>query len=257
MKNENDTIVMPRCSASLLGRTSTSPWRANRGWDEQLDPFWLPWSLAWHWYQKNIFKLFTIYYLPTCLLSIDYMLFTTQLSNWLLEAFFLGGLPYRCGQAITSIGDFDIFKLFTIYYLPTCLLSIDYVLFTTQLFNWLLEAFFLGGLPYRCGQAITSIGDFEIVMNYWLNPFVFSIVHFLKGFKEFLKPAAILIFYLLRLRCTDGATLWENEVLLCILKRFFSCIFFVFLVIFWGGRVFPRCGQAITSRGDRQKQTWS
>ena len=83
----------------------------------------------------------------------------------ILSVIFLGFSP-RCGQAITSIGDFDIFKLFTIYYLPTCLLSIDYVLFTTQLFNWLLEAFFLGGLPYRCGQAITSIGDFEIVMNY-------------------------------------------------------------------------------------------
>ena len=203
MKNENDTIVVPPRSSCLLRRRGSSPWRATSCRGEQLDPCGVPWSLAWHWYQKNIFKLFTIYYLPTCLLSIDY------------------------------------------------------VLFTTQLFNWLLEAFFLGGLPYRCGQAITSIGDFEIVMNYWLNPFVFSIVHFLKGFKEFLKPAAILIFYLLSLRCTDGATLVEDEVLLCILKRFFSCIFFVFLVIFGGGRVFPRCGQAITSRGDRQKQTWS
>ena len=186
MKNENDTIVMPRRSWCLLGRRGCGPWLGNYIPIAQPGPFWVPWSLACHWYQKNIFKLFTIYYLPTCLLSIDY------------------------------------------------------VLFTTQLFNWLLEAFFLGGLPYRCGQAITSIGDFEIVMNYWLNPFVFSIVHFLKGFKEFLKPAAIDIFYLLSLLCTDGATLWENEVLLCILKRFFSCIFFVFLVIFLGGACLPQ-----------------
>ena len=186
MKNENDTIVVPPRSSCLLRRRGSSPWRATSCRGEQLDPCGGPWSLAWHWYQKNIFKLLTIYYLPTCLLSIDY------------------------------------------------------VLFTTQLFNWLLEAFFLGGLPYRCGQAITSIGDFEIVMNYWLNPFVFSIVHFLKGFKEFLKPAAILIFDLLSLRCTDGATLVEDEVLLCILKRFFSCIFFVFLVIFLGGACLPQ-----------------